>query len=47
MVPENSQVKIRTSDTDVLVIALGCLEHLPESINACLEIGLYAKNSLR
>ena len=30
---ENSKVIIRTSDTDVLVIALGCLEHMPESIN--------------
>ena len=38
---------IRTSDTDMLVIALGCLEHIPESINLWLEVGLYAKNSLR
>ena len=44
---ENSKVIIRTSDTDVLVIALGCLEHIPESINLWLEVGLYAKNSLR
>ena len=44
---ENSKVLIRTSDTHVLVIALGCLEHVPESINLWLEVGLYAKNSLR
>ena len=30
-----------------MVIALGCLEHIPESINLWLEVGLYAKNSLR
>ena len=44
---ENSKVIIRTSDTYVLVIALCCLEHIPESINLWLEVGLYAKNSLR
>ena len=44
---ENSKVIIRTSDTDVLVIALGCLEYITESINLWLEVGLYAKNSLR
>ena len=31
----------------MLVIALGCLEHITESINLWLEVGLYAKNSLR
>ena len=31
----------------MLVITLGCLEHIPESINLWLEVGLYAKNSLR
>ena len=44
---ENSKVIIRTSDTDVLVIALCCLEHIPVSVNVWLEVGLYAKNSLR
>ena len=44
---ENSQVIIRTSGIDVLVIALGFLEYIPESINLWLEFGLYAKNSLR
>ena len=44
---ENIKVIIRTSDTDVLVTALVCLEHKPESINIWLEVGLYAKNSLR
>ena len=43
---ENSKVIIRTSDTYVLVIALSCLEHIPESINLWLEVGLYGKNSL-
>ena len=44
---ENSKVIIRTSDTDVLVIALCCLEDIRVSINVSLEVGLYAKNSLR
>ena len=44
---ENSKVIIGTSDTDVLVITFVCLEHIPESINLWLEVGLYAKNSLR
>ena len=43
----NSKVIIHTSDTEVLLIALGCLEHIPESIKVCFEVGLYAKNSLR
>ena len=30
-----------------MVIALGCLEHIPESVNLWLEVGLYAQNSLR
>ena len=46
-VEENSKVIIHTSDTDVLVIAHGCLEHIPESINVWLEVGRYDKNSLR
>ena len=44
---ENSKVIIRTSDTDMLVIALGCLQHIPEFINVLLEVGLFVKNSLR
>ena len=31
----------------MLVISLGCLEPIPESINLWREVGLYAKNSLR
>ena len=31
----------------MLVVAIGCLEHIPESINLWLELRLYAKNSLR
>ena len=46
-VEENSKVIIHTSDTDVLLIAHGCLEHIPESINVWLEVGRYDKNSLR
>ena len=41
---EDIKVIIRTSDTEVLVMALGCLELKPESINVWLEVGLYAKN---
>ena len=41
---EDIKVIIRTSDTDVLVIALSCLKHKPESINVWLEVGVYAKN---
>ena len=47
IIEKNSKVIIRTSDTDVLVIALGCLEHIPEYINLWLEVGFYAKKSLR
>ena len=43
---ENSKVIIRTSDPDVLVKVLCCLEHIPVSINVWLEVVLYAKNSL-
>ena len=31
----------------MLVIALGCLEHIPQYINLWLEVGLYTRNSLR
>ena len=44
---ENSQVIIRISHTDVLVITLGCLGYIPESMNAWLEAAVYPKNSLR
>ena len=44
---EKNKVIIRTSDTNMLVIALGCLEHIPESINLWFEVGFYDKNSLR
>ena len=44
---EKNKVIIRTSDTNVLAIALSCLEHIPESINLWFEVGLYDKNSLR
>ena len=35
------------SDVDVLVIAFGCLDGILESINVCIEVGLYAKSSLK
>ena len=44
---EDSEVIIYTSDTDVLLIALGWLDHIRESINVWVEVGLYAKNSLK
>jgi hypothetical protein len=39
-------VVIRTADTDVLLIALGCFEHI-NYINLWLEVGLYTRNTLR
>ena len=45
--PQGKQSIICISKTDVLVITFSCLEHIPESINVWLEVGLYAKNSLR
>ena len=44
---EKSKIIIRTLDTDVLVIVLVCLEHIPVSLKLWLEVDLYAKNSLR
>ena len=42
---ENSNVVIRTADTDVLIIALGCIRQVPLFINLWLEVGLYSKNT--
>lgn len=40
-------VVIRTVDTDVLIIALGCMHLLDPGKKVWLEAGLYTKNSLR
>ncbi|XP_057306368.1 uncharacterized protein LOC130644684 [Hydractinia symbiolongicarpus] len=42
-----ANVVIRTIDTDVLIIALGCLSKLPNSLNIWMETGVYTKNTLR
>ena len=43
-----NNVVILTADTDVLIIALCCFSSLDQQvINTWLEIGLYAKNTLR
>ena len=44
---EDSNVVIRTADTDVLIIALGCISQIPPYINLWLYVGLYSKNTLR
>ena len=46
-IEENSNVVIRTADTDVLIIALGSITQIPRYINLWLEVGLYSKNTLR
>ena len=48
---ENSNVVIRTADTDVLIIALGFISQIPAYTiyhhNLGLEVRLYSKNTLR
>ena len=44
---ENSNVVIRAADTDVLIIALGCISQIPPYIHLWLEVVLYSKNTLR
>ena len=46
-VEENSNVVIRTADTDVLIIAFGCISQIPPYINLWLEVGLHSKNTLQ
>ena len=41
------EVIIRTNDTDVLIIALGCFSDFAPGLTLWLEIGLYKDNSLR
>ena len=38
---------LRTADTDILVIVLGCFSSLDQEVNTWLEVGLYTKNTLR
>ena len=45
-IEENSNVVIRTADTDVLTIPLGCISQIPPNVNLWLEVGLYSKNTL-
>ena len=44
---ENRNVVIRTADTDVLIIGLGCISQIPPYIHLWLEVVLYSKNTLR
>ena len=46
-IEENSNVVIRTADTDVLITALVSITQIPTYINLWLEVGLYSKNTLR
>ena len=46
-VPTPNNVVIRTADTDVLIIAIGCLASIDPNINIWLEVGLFTKNTLR
>ena len=46
-IEENSNVVIGTADTDVLIIALGCINQIPPCSNLCPEVGLYSKSTLR
>ena len=45
--PSPNQVVIRASDTDVLIIALGCFQHLKPDVLVWLDLGLSSKNSRR
>ena len=40
-------VVLRTADTDILVIVLGCFSSLDQEVNTWLEVGLYTKITLR
>ena len=46
-VPDNSNVVIRTVDTDVLVIALGSFDCLENNINLWINVGTSGNNTLR
>jgi hypothetical protein len=42
-----ANVVIRTIDTNVLVIVLGCFSSLPQELDIWIETGVYTKNTLR
>ena len=46
-IEKNSDVVIRIADTDVLIIALGCISQIPPYINLWLEVELCSKNTLQ
>ena len=46
-IEKNSNVVIRIADTDVLIIALGCISQIPPYINLWLEVGLCSENTLQ
>ena len=46
-VPPPATIVIRTSDTDCLVIAVGCRSKIDSSVKLWLEAGLHTKNTLR
>ena len=45
IIDENSIVVIKRADTDVLIIALGCISQIPPYINLWLEVEWYSKNT--
>ena len=45
-IPAPSNVVIRTVDTDVLIIALGCLDLIDQGLEVWMETGVYSKNTL-
>ena len=42
-----ANVVVRTSDTYVLIFALGCMANINPEVKVWLEVGLYTKNTLR
>jgi len=45
--PRNTNVVVRTSDTDCLVIGLASVEKFPDNCNVWLEVGIQSKNTQR
>ena len=45
--PKPSNVVIRTADTDILFIAVGCRTRIDAELNIWIEAGVQAKNTLR
>ena len=42
-----ANVVLRTNDTDVLIIALGCMHNMPSKLQLWMEVGTYYSNNLR